>query len=43
MYEKREKIEQLVNDLNPDVICYDTIIMIPFLLERPFVQIMTMK
>lgn len=42
VYDKRSVMEKLVDELNPDVICFDTIIMIPFLMKRPFVQIMTM-
>ena len=42
-YEYRDKIEELVNELDPDVIIFDTIIMIPFLLNRKWIQIMTMS
>lgn len=43
MYDHRTKIEQLVEELDPDVIAFDTIIMIPFLLKRKYIQIMTMN
>lgn len=41
MLEDRTKIEKLVNELDPDVICFDTIILIPYLLNRKWIQIMT--
>lgn len=43
MYDHRAKIEQLVNELDPDVIAFDNVIMIPFLLNRKYIQIMTMN
>ena len=52
MYDHRAKIEQLVEELDPDVVAFDTVIMIPFLWKkrvgktrktRKTIQIMTMN
>ena len=42
-YEYRDKIEQLVNELDPTLIIFDNVVMTPFLLTRKWIQIMTMS